>query len=636
MSHPINILERYWQHTSFRPLQEEIITAVLNNEDTFVLLPTGGGKSVCFQVPALVKDGICIVISPLIALMKDQVNALKLKGIKAMALTSGISYQDLDTLLDNCIYGNYKFLYLSPERLQQDIVQQRIAQMNVNLIAVDEAHCISQWGNDFRPAYLNIALLRELLPSVNVIALTATAKPNVIEETMSALDFIAPKVFRASFERPNIAYKVFYSEDKLYDLEQVLKKYPGASIIYVRSRKASVEIHDQLTKLGFDATFFHGGIPNKEKQERLDHWMNNRKRIMVATTAFGMGIDKPDVKTVVHMNLPESLESYYQEAGRAGRNNEKAHAILLYNASDEILLKNQFIRSLPSIDAIKLVYRKLCNYFQIPFGEGETSMHQFDFNDFCKTYDFNPLQTYAILQLLDRNSIIKLSQQFNYKTRLQFILSNAAVFHYLERHQSFQTIVKSILRTYGGIFEHELAINLHLIATKASTSEKEIIAVLNTLKRDGVAEFMFSNTDSEIVFIQPREDDMTINRIAKTVEQQMALKTMQVNSVLEYIKNDDVCRSVQLLSYFGEETGKPCGICSVCTAKGAKKTALVHSEKQLEQTLVQILSTRACNSRQLTEQCKAPKEQVLKAIKNLLELQKIECTEANTYRLKNL
>jgi len=634
MSHPITILERYWHHTTFRPLQEEIITAVLNNEDTFALLPTGGGKSVCFQIPALIKDGICIVISPLIALMKDQVNALKLKGIKAMALTSGISYQELDTLLDNCIYGNYKFLYLSPERLQQDIVKQRIVQMNVNLIAVDEAHCISQWGNDFRPAYKNISILRELLPSVNVIALTATAKPKVIQETLKALDFIAPKLFKASFARPNIAYNVHYSEDKLYDLEQVLKKYPGPSIIYVRSRKASVEIHEQLTKLGYDATYFHGGIPNKEKQDRLDNWMNNRKRIMVATTAFGMGIDKPDVKTVVHMNLPESLESYYQEAGRAGRNDENAYAILLYNASDEILLKNQFINSMPSIEDIKLVYRKLCNFFQIPFGEGEASVHQFDFNDFCKAYDFKPQKTYAIFQLLDRNSIIKLSQQFNYKSTLQFVISNAAVFQYLERHESFQTIAKSILRTYGGIFEHELAINLNLIATKASASEKEIIAVLNTLKRDGVVEFMFSNTDSEIIFIQPREDDMTINRIAKIVEQQLALKTMQVNSVLDYIKNETICKSEQLLHYFGEEITTPCGRCTVCTAKA--KSALTNQQLPLQQQILEYIKTQSANSRTLVAHTQASREDVLKAIQSLLEHQKIECTEANTYRLKNL
>jgi len=632
MSHPINILERYWNHTSFRPLQEDIINAVLDNEDTFVLLPTGGGKSICFQIPALIKDGICIVVSPLVALMKDQVKSLKDKGIKAMAITSGISYKELDTSLDNCIYGNYKFLYLSPERLQQDIVQHRIQQMNVNLIAVDEAHCISQWGNDFRPAYKNITILRELQPSVNVIALTATAKPKVIDEIITELDFIAPKIFKASFSRPNIAYNVIYSEDKLYDLERLLKAYRGASIIYVRSRKLTIEIHEQLEKLGFSSTFFHGGIPTKDKQERLDQWMNNQKEIMVATTAFGMGIDKPDVKTVFHINLPESLESYYQEAGRAGRNNEDAFAILLTNKSDEQRLKNQFINTLPSIDFIKIVYRKLCNYFQIPYGEGEFSSHQFSFNTFCKTYDFKSTQTFNALQILDRNSIIKLSQQFNYKTTLQFIISNSALFAYLERHKHVELIIKSILRTYGGIFEHALAINLTLIAGKINVTEKQIIAILQQLDKDGVVAFMYSNTDSEIVFLQPREDDKTINRIVTTVEQQHELKRLQVNEVLKYIENDSVCKQLQLLNYFGETSVQTCGKCSVCLANSeSKKTADL---KTIQKHIISILTQKNCNSRQLTEALPYKDTEIFDVLKLLLEHQIIETTPSNTYKIK--
>ena len=318
--HSIEVLERYWNYTSFRPLQEDIITSVLNNEDTFALLPTGGGKSICFQIPALIKEGICIVVSPLVALMKDQVNQLKKRDIKAIALTSGLSYKDLDTQLDNCIYGNYKFLYLSPERLQQPIVQERIQQMNVNLIAVDEAHCISQWGNDFRPAYTNINILRTLHPHVNCIALTATAKAEVITDTITALDFIAPKIYKASFKRSNIIYSVIHTDDKYYQLQRLIETYKGSSIVYVRNRKATIELHNYLENKGFSSTYYHGGITNKEKTERLHLWTNNQKRIIIATTAFGMGIDKPDVETVIHYNLPESLESYYQEAGRAGRN----------------------------------------------------------------------------------------------------------------------------------------------------------------------------------------------------------------------------------------------------------------------------------------------------------------------------
>jgi len=632
MSHPVNILERYWNHTSFRPLQEDIINAVLDNEDTFVLLPTGGGKSICFQIPALIKEGICIVVSPLIALMKDQVKSLKEKGIKAMALTSGISYSELDTLLDNCIYGNYKFLYLSPERLQQDIVQHRIQQMNVNLIAVDEAHCISQWGNDFRPAYKNIRVLRDLQPSTNIIALTATAKPKVIEDIISELDFIAPKIFKASFKRLNIAYDVVFSEDKLYDLQQLLKTHGGSSIIYVRSRKLSVEIHDQLEKFGFSSTFFHGGIPTKDKQERLDQWMNNQKEIMIATTAFGMGIDKPDVKTVFHINLPESLESYYQEAGRAGRNNANAHAILLTNKSDEQRLKNQFINTLPSIEYIKMVYRKLCNYFQISYGEGEFSSHQFNFNEFCKAYNFKTTQTFNALQILDRNSIIKLSQQFNYKTTLQFIVSNTALFAYLEQHKHVDLIVKSILRTYGGIFEHSLAINLSLIAEKTSTSEKQIIAILQQLDKDEVVVFKYSNTDSEIVFLQPREDDKTINRIITIVEQQQELKRLQVNAVLNYIDNDSLCKQLQLLNYFGEVSNQACGTCSVCVADSEK--TMVLDSKTIQKDIVSKLTIEALNSRQLVEALPYKDNQIFEGLKLLLEYQIIEMTPSNTYKLK--
>jgi len=340
--HPVQILEHYWNYTSFRPLQEDIIEAVINGEDVFALMPTGGGKSLCFQIPALAQEGICIVISPLIALMKDQVKSLKDKGIKAMALTSEYSYDDMSIMLDNCIYGKYKFLYLSPERLQQEMVQNRIRQMNVNLIAVDEAHCISQWGNDFRPAYKNIVLLRELHPSVNIIALTASAKENVVEDIVKELDFIKPKLFRQSFERSNLAYMVFETEDKNYKIEQILNKNPQSSIIYVRNRKATIEIHDYLEKKGFSSTYYHGGLNHKIRTLHLNEWKNNQKQVMVATNAFGMGIDKADVKTVIHINIPESIESYFQEAGRAGRNGNKAFAVILKNVADDTQVKKQF------------------------------------------------------------------------------------------------------------------------------------------------------------------------------------------------------------------------------------------------------------------------------------------------------
>ncbi len=632
MQHPINILERYWNFTSFKPLQEEIIESVLEGEDVFALLPTGGGKSICFQIPALAKEGICIVVSPLIALMKDQVQALKQKGIKALSITSGITSNDLDTLLDNCIYGNYKFLYLSPERLQQELVQDRIKQMNVNLIAVDEAHCISQWGNDFRPAYKNIQLLRQIQPSVNCIALTASATPKVVADIVKELDFIQPKIFKQSFERKNLAYMTFNEDDKHYKLESILKKNPQASIVYVRSRHLTVEISNFLNKKGISATTYHGGLSNKVKDAHQHEWINNQKQVMVATNAFGMGIDKPDVKTVIHLNLPESMESYFQEAGRAGRNGNKAFAIILKNKSDELLVKNQFLNVLPSVNDVKHIYRKLSNYFQISYGEGQNTIYDFNFNAFCKTYQLNSLLAYNTLQLLDRTSIISLSKQFNKKTSLKFVISNKALFAYLEKHPEVNVIVKTILRTYGGIFENEIKINPLLISDKASVSEDSLFATLKQLERDQVIQLSLSTTDSEISYLQPREDDKAIHRISHYIEQQNSLKYQQVHAVIDYINNDRLCKSVQLLSYFGETHVKDCGICSVCISKNKKPSP--DDITTIKKKLLALLETGDLSSRELLEQLNCSESALKKTLQLLLEHQLIGLTNKNTYKLK--
>lgn len=630
MQHPIQILEHYWNFTSFKPLQEDIIDAVINGEDTFALLPTGGGKSLCFQIPALHKPGICIVISPLVALMKNQVQALQDKGIKAMALTSGISYSQLDTLLDNCIYGNYKFLYLSPERLQQELVKERIRQMNINLIAVDEAHCISQWGNDFRPAYKNITLLRELQPTVNVIALTASATPEVVEDIIKELDFIKPKVFKQSFSRPNLAYMVFEEEDKFYRIEAILKKNHQSSIIYVRNRKATLDISQFLENKGFTATYYHGGLSNTEKDKNLELWMHNQKQVMVATNAFGMGIDKPDVKTVIHVNLPESIESYFQEAGRAGRNGKKAFAVILKTKNDEQLITNQFLKVLPSVDFIKTVYRKLSSYFQISYGEGVDLTFDFNFNLFCKTYKFNTILAYNALLLLDRTSVITLSKQFNNRTQVQFIVSNAALFNYLETHIEISIIVKSILRTYGGIFEQETKINTILIAEKASVKEALVFKALEQLEKAEIISLKTSKTDAQITYIQPREDDKTINRIATIIKQQNNLRKKQVESVLNYVNNNEVCKSVQLLSYFQEKNIENCGVCSVCINN---KKEVITDTKSIKNYIIEALEQQQLSSRALFEKSQFTEQQITKTIKILLEQNIITITKTNTYKL---
>ena len=564
MKHPIEILEHYWNFSEFKPQQEAIIEAVLSNEDCIALLPTGGGKSICFQIPAMIRKGICIVISPLVALMHDQVNNLNSKGIKSMALTSGFSHSDLDRMLDNCIFGNYKFLYLSPERLQQDLVQQRIKQMNVNLIAVDEAHCISQWGHDFRPAYRDIKLLRKIHPTVNVIGLTASATSKVVDDISDQLDCISPKIFKTSFKRSNLAYLNLECHDKLKKTVQVLKKYSGTSIIYVKNRKTTLEISGYLNKIGISSSYYHGGLNIKEKETQFNHWVSNKNQVMVATNAFGMGIDKSNVQTVIHHYLPESLESYYQEAGRAGRNGDKAYAVILSNNSDEIKSEKEQVNLLPNINFLKKVYKRICNYFQISYGEGVDSVHNFNFKLFCSSYNFPSMLTYNALKVLDRTSIISLEEKLKNSAFVKVLIKNNALFNYLENHPKQALVIKVILRSHEGIFNHTVEISLQEIINKTKLSEKKIIELLTQLKQLDIIQFESSKTDAKITFIEPREDDKTINRISKIIKQQQVLKRKQIQSVLNYIKNDGICKSHKLLSYFDETNSSICGICSSC------------------------------------------------------------------------
>jgi ATP-dependent DNA helicase RecQ len=510
-------------------------------------------------------------------------------------------------------------------------VQERVQRMQVNLIAVDEAHCISQWGNDFRPAYKNINVLRQMHPHVNCIALTATAKHNVVEDIIDNLDFVSPKIYKASFLRPNIAYNVLHTDDKLYQLEHLINTHQGSSIIYVRNRRATTNIHNYLTAKGFSSTFYHGGITTKEKQDRLYQWSHNQKLIMVATTAFGMGIDKANVKTVIHFNLPESLESYYQEAGRAGRNETLAHAFILKQRIDEDHLRSQFLSTLPSVDFVKTVYNKLCNYFQIPYGEGENSLHQFDFKSFCSTYKLSASITYNVLLLLDRNAIITLTQHFDFRTKIKFITRNAIVFQYLETHLDLNILVKVLLRTYGGIFDYETKVNLSLVIQKTNLPEKQIIEQLRRLEKDEVISLQMANTDSEITFLKPREDEITINPIAKTIKQQHQLKHEQIAAVLNYVQNDLVCRSQQLLTYFGEKTHIKCGKCSVCLDKNAAISPL--NKLRITSLILDVLKVEGLSSRQLLQRIKCSEQALLQSISELIETKQIKVTEANTYTI---
>ena len=630
MPEALAILQKYWKHDKFRSLQKEIIDSVLSGQDTFALMPTGGGKSICFQIPAMMNDGICLVISPLVALMKDQVANLQKRNIKAIALTGGIRSEEMINLLDNCQFGNYKFLYLSPERLQSDWILDRIKSLPINLITIDEAHCVSQWGHDFRPAYLKISALKKHFPKTPFLALTATATPKVKEDIITELGLHNTQVFEKSFARENIAYMVFEVEDKLFRIQQILKKNPESSIIYVRNRKSCLDISAQLNSLGFKATYYHGGLSSKEKDKNMQLWMTDEAQVIVATNAFGMGIDKANVKTVIHIQLPENLENYYQEAGRAGRNGEKAFAVLLSSPSDSIQAESQFINILPDKKFLNLMYVKLCNYFQIAYGEGINEQFTFNLHHFCLKYGFPTLKTYNAMQFLDRQGILNLSQEFSEKISLQFLISSKEVIRYMSLNPNDEEIILAILRTYPGIYEMQTAFNLQLIAKKSNHKETEIQAVLHKLKEKEIIEYHSKNNDSTLIFNEVREDERTISRVSKYLENQNQLKKEQLQSVLNYIAEKKVCKNKLILRYFGEKTEFDCGICSFCITKKNKKK----DSTSLSEAIISLLQSEDLNSRDIQTKTKKNPDEVIFALQDLLENNTILVKPNNKYTLK--
>ncbi len=629
--YPEEILKQFWGFSSFRGSQKKVIDAVLNQQDVLALMPTGGGKSLCFQVPALALDGLCIVVSPLIALIHDQISNLKQRGIKAMALTGGIPFDELITLLDNCLYGGYKFVYLSPERLQQEMVQDKIRQMNVNLIAIDEAHCISQWGHDFRPAYLECATLRELLPKTPIIALTATATNRVATDIIDNLVLNEPLIVKDSFSRPNIAFGVITCEDKYYRLKQRFEKSDKSGIVYVRTRRMTQDIARFLNENGCKADFFHGGIAKKAKKEKLKLWLTDQVQVMVATNAFGMGVDKPDVRTVVHFQIPDCLENYYQEAGRAGRDGSPATAVLLTNNFDIAQMRQQFLGALPDAVFLKKVYNKLNNYFQISIGESTNEIFQFPFKDFIAAYRLNSFLTYNALRVLDQYSVIALSESFFKKIEIQFIVSQNSIFDYLDKNSGSAPIIQTILRTYGGVFDFETKIDPSLIARKTMVSEKRIFDLLKKLKNDGIIDYKSKKTDLEITFLVPRDDDRTINVFAKQVEERNQIKVAKVDQMLDYLHTDGICRSKQILSYFGEKKVQACGICDVCRKRQQKKAVDFQS---LSSEILAILREKSCTSRILIKILDYSEAHVLQTIQRMLENGQIKVNTTNEYEIR--
>ena len=617
------ILRKYWGFDQFRPLQDEIIQSVLSGHDTLSLLPTGGGKSVCFQVPALMMDGICIVVSPLIALMKDQVENLKAKGIDAIAIYAGMGKREIDILLDNCIYGNIKFLYLSPERLLSPIVRERISYMNVNLIAIDEAHCISQWGYDFRPPYLQLTSLREIHPDKPVLALTATATAFVKEDIQVKLAFKNARVFVKSFERHNLSYAVIDVEDKHKKLLEIVRNVKGSGLIYVRNRRETAEISSFLQRNGIGADFYHAGIEKELRFKKQENWQTDIVRVMVATNAFGMGIDKPNVRFVVHLDLPDSLEAYYQEAGRAGRYEKRAFAVLLANASDQLILKGKYKDSFPSIAEIKKIYHYLGSYFQLAFGAGEGLNFEFDLADFCKRFGLGVIKTLAALKFLEHDGYLVLSENIFLQSRIMFTASHEDVYRFQIENAAYDSLIKTIQRSYGGAFDGYVKIKESDLAKRLGLSFNDVVEHLNKLQQLEILSYLPQTDQPQLQFVLPRADQLHLDIDVKYIQLRQEILTNQIDAVLSY-STTSVCRSKQLLHYFGEKNAAKCKFCDVCLAE-KKMEDLAQLQDKIDFEIVTHLQSQSYHLDELVNSIRIGNEtDKIERIRDLLDAGKIK------------
>jgi ATP-dependent DNA helicase RecQ len=558
-------LKRYWGYDSFRPLQEDIILSVLENRDTLALLPTGGGKSICFQVPALVKGGLCIVVSPLIALMKDQVEHLRARGIKAGAIYSGMRQSEIQATIDNVLFDpEYRFLYVSPERLQTEHFKVNFERMPVSMIAVDEAHCISQWGYDFRPPYLEIAKIRKIFPQVPVLALTATATPEVVKDIQLRLDFKTENVFQKSFKRANLTYFVVYEEDKNSRMLRIMNRYPGSGIVYVRNRKRTAETAEFLRNNGISADYYHAGLEPRERDRKQQSWMKGETRVMVSTNAFGMGIDKPDVRFVVHIDLPDTLEAYFQEAGRAGRDEQPAVAILLYDNYDVAQLKRNFTFTFPELDRVREVYRELCQSHHIEIGTGQNKVFPFSMEEHAQTVKMNATQYYNALKLLNNIGVILVSEHLREKSQIRFQLNGDQLLQYQKENPDYEPLVTTILRSYTGVFTQYTDIDERQIANRLDTTEETVIEMLKKLRSEKVLSYQPQSQIPLIVFLKDRIDEKYLYFDKKIYDFRKEKADERLAAVENYVKSDHVCRSQLLLQYFGEWDSTPCGECDVC------------------------------------------------------------------------
>ncbi len=629
MISPREILKEYWGHSAFRPLQEEIIGAVLAQKNTVALLPTGGGKSICFQVPALLLKGVCIVISPLTALMEEQVTRLQEKGIKAMRIPAKSSQDEMIALFDNIKFGNFKFLYISPERLQSRFIQQKIKELTVSFVSIDEAHCISEWGHDFRSSYRKINILRELLPNVNFIALTATANQKVIEDIFSNLELTDGVLFKQSFKREKLAYQIFTIEDKLNRLLQIFKKTKTPAIVYINSRKKVEEISNFLNANNLSSSFYHAGLSTEIKKSTFENWMTEKTPIIVATNAFGMGIDKANVGVVIHLNIPSSIENYVQEAGRAGRNGKKSFSVVLQNDTDIRLFKEQLERNLPTIKEIKEIYKKMFQHFQIGNGELLETPFEFNFLEFCEKYGFSSSKVTTCLKLLSNQGIVTVQTDFNKKSLVHFTTTSKKVINFTKNNDKLHQFIAVVLRSYGGIFEQETKIDEYYLAKKAGITNQQVRTYLKKLEDAEVLIYKQAELNTEVLFLHPREDEKTINRNAKEIQQYLDQKRKKAADLIDFIKNNTLCRSKQILTYFDEKETTACGICDVCLSN--KK-----APPSLRNNILELLSkTTAISSLEICHLIDTNEKHILIHLQTLLSEGKIALNHQNKFYLNN-
>ena len=618
MSAALDILKKYWGHSAFREMQADIVESALNGNDTLALLPTGGGKSVCFQVPALCMEGICIVISPLIALMKDQVQNLTNKGIEAYAVYSGLNRHDLDRIFDNCVNGKVKFLYLSPERLGTELAIERILRMKVNLIAIDEAHCISQWGYDFRPAYLNIAKFRELMPKIPVIALTATATTDVVQDIQDKLSFRPnAKVFKKSFARDNLAYIVLQEEDKKTKMLDILTKVAGSSVIYVLNRKETRDIAVFLQQNNISAGHYHAGLPAEQRAAMQDAWIKGQLRVIVATNAFGMGIDKPDVRSVIHLTLPDSLEAYFQEAGRGGRDGNKAYAVLLFNQSDRDRLERNYEITYPPFNEAKKVYRALGSYFQLAIGGGFEQSFPFDLLDFAKKYNLDPPLILPCLKLLNQAGYVEFSEAVFQPSSIRFLVDNTSLYDYYLRNPKMEKLIKLILRSSQGAFNHDVNIREDQLSKTLNLPLKTIAEMLTKLHNEKILHFRPQTELPFITYILERQDADQLIFDKQKYDFLKKRAKYRMEESLHYAETID-CRSKMLLEYFDEQNAKKCGKCDVCTGRYEEPNS--NERTEITNQIKTLLLNNPQTSRQLIGQFPSNKtNKIIKVLDFLID-----------------